>query len=154
SCPRYWCWELWIRRALCCWPPTGRSRRARPSHNARRRARAAMVRAGRRPSRRRKPSPMLVEQDKDFTLELLRDLTTADGVPGFEREVGRVMERYLAPLAVVSRDRLGSVIGRKRGNADSPRIMLAGHLDEVGFLVSMITDEGFLRFQTLGGWWD
>lgn len=97
---------------------------------------------------------MLAEQDKDFTLELLRDLTTADGVPGFEREVGRVMERYLAPLAVVSRDRLGSVIGRKRGNADSPRIMLAGHLDEVGFLVSMITDEGFLRFQTLGGWWD
>ncbi|HLT59221.1 MAG: M42 family metallopeptidase [Limnochordales bacterium] len=92
--------------------------------------------------------------DKDFTLELLRDLTSAAGVPGFEREARQVMERYLAPLAEVTRDRLGSVIARKGGAADSPRIMLAGHLDEVGFLVSLITDDGFLRFQPLGGWWD
>ncbi|HEY8418274.1 MAG TPA: M42 family metallopeptidase [Limnochordales bacterium] len=92
--------------------------------------------------------------DREFTLQLLRDLTNAAGVPGFEREARQVMEKYLAPLSDVSRDRLGSVIGRKRGAADSPRIMLAGHLDEVGFLVSMITEEGFLRFQTLGAWWD
>jgi len=97
---------------------------------------------------------MTQASDRAFTLQLLRDLTSAAGVPGFEREARQVMEKYLAPLAEVSRDRLGSVIGRKRGTADSPRIMLAGHLDEVGFLVSMITEEGFLRFQTLGGWWD
>lgn len=90
----------------------------------------------------------------DDTLKMLKELTDAPGVPGYEREVRLVMEKYLAPLAEVSRDRLGSVIGRKQGSADSPRIMLAGHLDEVGFMVSLITDEGFLRFQPLGGWWD
>src|SRR5690606_37375663 len=91
----------------------------------------------------------------DETLRMLKELTDAPGVPGFEREARLVMERYLEPLAdEVSRDRLGSVIGRKRGTADEPRIMLAGHLDEVGFMVSLITDQGFIRFQPLGGWWD
>lgn len=90
----------------------------------------------------------------DETLQMLKDLTDAPGVPGFEREVRLVMERYLEPLAEVSRDRLGSVIGRKQGTADGPRIMIAGHLDEVGFMVSLITEEGYLRFQPLGGWWD
>src|SRR5690606_42129696 len=70
------------------------------------------------------------------------------------REVRQVMEKYLAPLSEVSRDRLGSVIGRKAGKSDRSVIMLAGHLDEVGFMVSLITDDGFVRFQTLGGWWD
>lgn len=90
----------------------------------------------------------------DETLKMLKELTDAPGVPGFEREARLVMERYLEPLAEVSRDRLGSVIGRKQGTSDEPRIMLAGHLDEVGFMVSHITDDGFLRFQPLGGWWD
>ncbi|MBO8142435.1 MAG: M42 family metallopeptidase [Firmicutes bacterium] len=65
------------------------------------------------------------------------------------------MERHLTPVVdQITRDRLGSVIGKKRGTADGPRVMLAGHLDEVGFMVSMITDDGFIRFQTLGGWWE
>lgn len=90
----------------------------------------------------------------DETLKMLKELTDAPGVPGYEREARLVMEKYLEPLAEVSRDRLGSVIGRKQGTAEGPRIMLAGHLDEVGFMVSLITDDGFLRFQQLGGWWD
>lgn len=90
----------------------------------------------------------------DETLNMLKELTDAPGVPGYEREARLVMEKYLQPLAEVTRDRLGSVIGRKEGAADGPRIMLAGHLDEVGFMVSLITDDGFLRFQPLGGWWD
>ena len=35
-----------------------------------------------------------------------------------------------------------------------PRIMFAGHMDEVGFMVTYITEEGYLNFQTLGGWWE
>jgi endoglucanase len=31
--------------------------------------------------------------------------------------------------------------------------MIAGHMDEIGFIVKLITDEGFIRFSTLGGWW-
>lgn len=90
----------------------------------------------------------------DETLKMLKELTDAPGVPGYEREARLVVERYMEPLAELSRDRLGSVIGRKQGAADGPRVMLAGHLDEVGFMVSLITDEGYLRFQQLGGWWD
>ncbi|MFS8628471.1 MAG: M42 family metallopeptidase [Limnochordales bacterium] len=90
----------------------------------------------------------------DETLQMLKDLTEAAGVPGFEREARQVMERYLAPLGELSRDRLGSVIARKRGTSDAPKIMLAGHLDEIGFMVQLITEDGFLRFQPLGGWWD
>ena len=34
-----------------------------------------------------------------------------------------------------------------------PRVMVAGHMDEVGFMVTQITEQGFIRFQPLGGWW-
>ncbi len=89
----------------------------------------------------------------DDTLEMMRALTDAPGVPGQERAVRDVMRGYLEPLGEVLVDHLGSIIGRKVGNADGPKIMLAGHLDEIGFMVTRVTDEGFLKFQTLGGWW-
>ncbi len=89
----------------------------------------------------------------DETLEMMRSLTEAPGVPGQERAVRDVMRRYLEPLGEVLVDHLGSIIGRKVGQADGPKIMLAGHLDEIGFMVTRITDEGFLKFQMLGGWW-
>ena len=50
-------------------------------------------------------------------------------------------------------DRLGSLIAKKTGAENGPKIMIAGHLDEVGFMVTQITDKGFIRFQTVGGWW-
>ena len=42
---------------------------------------------------------------------------------------------------------------RKVGEENGPKIMVAGHLDEVGFMITQIDDKGFLRFQTVGGWW-
>lgn len=93
----------------------------------------------------------------DDTLQLLKDLTDAPGVPGQEGEVRKVMERYLSPHSELMYDNLGSIVGMRRGTNmgdDAPRILLAGHMDEVGFLVTMITDEGYLKFQTLGGWWE
>jgi len=48
---------------------------------------------------------------------------------------------------------LGSVICRKTGRAEEPRIMLAGHMDEVGFMVKSVTKEGFIKFLPMGGWW-
>jgi endoglucanase len=53
----------------------------------------------------------------------------------------------------LSRDRLGSFICTKPGDAKAPKVMLAGHLDEVGFLVKSVTKEGFVKFLPLGGWW-
>src|SRR5688572_21322077 len=90
----------------------------------------------------------------DETLQLLKELAEAPGVPGQEEAVRRVMRRHLEPLGEVLTDNLGSVIGRKEGPAGGPKVMLAGHLDEIGFMVTRITDEGFLKFQTLGGWWE
>lgn len=85
---------------------------------------------------------------------LLKELTEAPGVPGYEDPVRDVMTKHLAGLAEVSKDRLGSLIARKEGTASQPRVMFAAHMDEIGFMVTMITDEGFLKFQTLGGWWE
>lgn len=89
----------------------------------------------------------------DATLEFLRDLVEAHGTPGSEAPVAAVMRRYLAGVGPMSSDRLGSFICEKKGTAAGPRIMLAGHLDEVGFFVRSITKEGFIKFLPLGGWW-
>ncbi|WP_324715659.1 M42 family metallopeptidase [Carboxydochorda subterranea] len=88
------------------------------------------------------------------TLELLRELTEAAGVPGFEDPVRAVMRRHLEGSGELVRDAIGSVAAVHRGSAERPRILMAGHMDEVGFMVGSVTDEGFLRFQTLGGWWE
>jgi endoglucanase len=88
------------------------------------------------------------------TLQFLRDLTEAPGVPGQEEPVRRVMRRAMEPLGEIQTDHLGGIACRSVGQNDGPRIMLAGHMDEIGFMVSRITDEGFLKFQTLGGWWE
>lgn len=91
----------------------------------------------------------------DETLQMFRDLTEANGVPGFEDEVRAVVRRYLDPISdEIVTDNLGSIAGKKVGQADGPVIMLAGHLDEVGFMVSGISEDGFIRFLTLGGWWE
>ncbi|MED2971134.1 M42 family metallopeptidase [Fictibacillus sp. B-59209] len=90
----------------------------------------------------------------DQLLTMLKDLTDAPGVPGNERAARKVMENYISPYADrMAHDYLGSLIAEKKGNSDGPRIMIAGHLDEVGFMVTNITEEGFLRVEALGFWW-
>ncbi len=88
----------------------------------------------------------------DQTQQLLRELTEAHGVPGYEAEVRALTRHYLEPLGAIEQDRVGSLVCRQ-GEA-GPRVMLAGHMDEVGFMIQHITKEGFLKFHPLGGWWD
>ncbi|HEY9582590.1 MAG TPA: M42 family metallopeptidase, partial [Savagea sp.] len=90
----------------------------------------------------------------DADLQMLKELTDANGIAGNERAVREVMKSYIEPYAdEITYDGLGSLIAKKEGQADGPRILVAGHLDEVGFMVTRIDDQGFLRFQTVGGWW-
>ncbi len=90
----------------------------------------------------------------DETLQMLKDLTDAKGIPGNEREPREVMKKYIESYAdSISTDGLGSLIAEKVGDEKGPKIMVAGHLDEVGFMVTQIDDKGFIRFQTVGGWW-
>lgn len=90
----------------------------------------------------------------DELLTMLQDLTDAPGISGYEGEVRKVIERYMRGYAEITHDRLGSIICKKAGQSDRPRIMIAGHMDEIGFIVTLITKEGFLKFQTAGGWWE
>ncbi|MFC5464468.1 M42 family metallopeptidase [Lederbergia graminis] len=88
------------------------------------------------------------------TMELFKTLTELPGTPGNEHAVRRFMREQLAKYAdEIVQDRLGGIFGIKRGNEDGPTVMVAGHMDEVGFMVTDITDNGMIRFQTLGGWW-
>jgi len=89
----------------------------------------------------------------DETVELLRELTEARGISGYEEEVREIIRRHLREITVIEQDRLGSIVCRKDGKSDTPRVMLAGHMDEVGFIVKLITDGGFIKFSPLGGWW-
>ncbi|AGX05771.1 MULTISPECIES: M42 family metallopeptidase [Bacillaceae] len=90
----------------------------------------------------------------DETLTMLKELTDAKGIPGNEREVREVMKKYITEFAdEVTTDGLGSLVAKKTGKEGGPKIMVAGHLDEVGFMITSIDDKGFLRFQTVGGWW-
>lgn len=86
--------------------------------------------------------------------QLLIDLTNAKGVPGNEGEVREVFKQYAEPFAdKIMYDGLGSVIAKRVGDKEGPKIYFSGHLDEVGFMVTQITEKGFIKFQTLGGWW-
>ncbi|MBD3108361.1 M42 family metallopeptidase [Bacillus sp. AGMB 02131] len=90
----------------------------------------------------------------DETLHMLKDLTDAKAIPGNEKEARDVMKKYISPYAdEISTDGLGSLIATKTGEENGPKIMIAGHLDEVGFMVTRVDDKGFVYFQTVGGWW-
>jgi endoglucanase len=88
----------------------------------------------------------------DSTESLLKELTEITGIAGFEKDVARAIEKHMKPLAKISYDRLGSIICRKDGPTKAPKVMLAAHMDEVGFLVKQITKEGFIKFLPIGGW--
>ncbi len=90
----------------------------------------------------------------DPTINLLKTLTEAHGVPGYEGPVRAIVRQYLEPLGDLEKDKTGNLICRKSGSNETPRVMLAGHMDEIGFMVKHITPEGFLKFIPLGGWFD
>lgn len=89
------------------------------------------------------------------TRELFKTLTELPGAPANEHAVRKFMKEQLSAVSdEIIQDKLGSIFGVKHGENDSPRIMVAGHMDEVGFMVTQITDNGMIRFQPLGGWWN
>lgn len=90
----------------------------------------------------------------ESTRELFRTLTEFPAAPGFERELRAWVKNALSPYTdEFVQDRLGSLFAVLRGKEEGPRVMVAGHMDEVGFMVTGITEAGMIRFQPLGGWW-
>ncbi len=90
----------------------------------------------------------------DSIEQLLKTLTEAHGVPGYETPIRAVVRNYMQPLGELTQDRLGSVICMVKGVEKTPKVMLAGHMDEIGFMVKQLTKEGFIKFLPLGGWFD
>jgi endoglucanase len=90
----------------------------------------------------------------DRTETLFKEITTVAGVPGYESDVRAVIRRYLEPVTRIEQDKMGSIICVKTGASSAPKVMLAGHMDEIGFMVKLITKDGFIRFVPLGGWYD
>jgi putative aminopeptidase FrvX len=82
---------------------------------------------------------------------LLKRLIETPGVPGREEQQREIAREELEALTdEVRTDPLGSVVGTKKGR-DDVRVLVAAHTDEIGFLVSHVDEQGFLRLQTLGG---
>lgn len=83
--------------------------------------------------------------------DFLKKLTELDGIPGQEVQVSKFIENEIKPYAdFIEHDHLGSLIAIK--GEIGPRIMIGGHMDEVGLMVTEITKEGFVKFQPIGGW--
>ena len=82
---------------------------------------------------------------------LFKRLIETPGVPGREERQREIAREELGSLTdEVRTDSLGSVIGTRQGR-DDVRVMIAAHMDEIGFLVKHVDDKGFIRLQPLGG---
>ena len=84
---------------------------------------------------------------------MFKELTEAFGPSGYEDDVRKLMIRYLEPTTEVSTDRLGSVVGFHDGDPKGPKVLITGHMDEVGFMVKHVTKQGYIKFIPVGGWW-
>ena len=86
-----------------------------------------------------------------INIKLLKEICEVAGVPGFEHRIREVVLREVRPLVDEVRvDNMGNVIAIKKGLNDK-KIMIAAHMDEIGFIVKHIDDNGFIYFHTLGG---
>jgi endoglucanase len=85
-------------------------------------------------------------------VDTLEKLSNASGVAGREEEVKSLMKKFLKPhVDEIREDKLGNIIGMRKGEKDAPKVMLAAHMDEIGLLVKTISKEGFLQFTKIGG---
>jgi len=84
--------------------------------------------------------------------DTLEKLSNACGIAGREEEVRSLMKSFLKPYVdEVKEDKLGNIIGIKRGKKNASKVMLAAHMDEIGLLVKTISKEGFIQFAKIGG---
>ncbi|MDG1330816.1 MAG: M42 family metallopeptidase [Crocinitomicaceae bacterium] len=82
---------------------------------------------------------------------LLSEICATPGAPGFEQKVRELVIKEVTPLVdEVEVDNMGNVYAIKRGTGDK-KVMIGAHMDEIGFIVTHIDDNGFIRFHTLGG---
>jgi endoglucanase len=86
-------------------------------------------------------------------VRILKRLSNACGVSGNEEQIRNLVLKEIKPLTnEISIDPLGNVLAIKRGRGKNlPRVMLAAHMDEVGFMLTHSEGNGFFRFEIVGG---
>jgi len=88
---------------------------------------------------------------RDASYEFLKNLLSIPGPSGYEGAAAEAWRTEAAKFAEVRGDRMGNSFATLSGDG-GPRVMLAGHIDEIGLMVTHIEDQGLLRFQGVGGW--
>lgn len=84
-------------------------------------------------------------------IKLLSEICQAPGAPGHEQKIREVVLREVKPLVdEIKIDNMGNVVAIKRGRKRK-KVMVAAHMDEIGFIVTHIDKKGFVYFHTLGG---
>lgn len=87
-----------------------------------------------------------------INVALLKEICETPGVPGHEQKVRELITRELKGVVDnISVDNMGNLIALKKGKSSDKKVMAAAHMDEIGFIVHHIDDNGFLRFHPLGG---
>lgn len=91
---------------------------------------------------------------EEKTFQRIKELTELQGTSGFEDDIRAYMKEHITPLVDdVQYDGLGGIFGIKRSKVEAaPRVMVAAHMDEVGFMLTQINDNGLFQVVPLGGW--
>jgi putative aminopeptidase FrvX len=84
--------------------------------------------------------------------DILRSLLTAHGPSGYESAPAAAWRKACEPFAEVQVDVMGSCTATVPGTAGGLTVAIVGHIDEIGLVVTHITEKGFLRFTGIGGW--
>ena len=85
-------------------------------------------------------------------IKLLKNICETPGAPGFESRVRNLVFKEIENCVDdINIDNMGNVIALKKGKDDTKSVMIAAHMDEIGFIVTHINDKGFLKFHPLGG---
>ncbi len=88
---------------------------------------------------------------REASYEFLKKLLSTPGPSGNEEAAASVWRTEAEKFAEVRGDRMGNSLATLNGGG-TPKVMLSGHIDEIGLMITHIDDEGLLRFQGVGGW--
>jgi tetrahedral aminopeptidase len=95
-----------------------------------------------------------IPSEMSLDIPLLKKICETPGAPGYEKRIRDLIIKEVTPLVdTVEVDNIGNIVCVKKAknNKDNKKVMVAAHIDEIGFIVKHIDDAGFLRFHTLGG---
>ena len=85
-------------------------------------------------------------------IDLIKKLTLADSVSGNEKNVSQIIIDEIKDYAQIKTDAMGNIIAFKKGKkTPQNKVMIDAHTDEVGLIITGVTDDGFLKFSVVGG---